>query len=205
MHGTLWCSESCDCNKDKMHCGYGTLRTTAAKVRHQVSHRAAQRSQLLSKDPADLHRGFSCSEIRLSYKSNITASWMHLYNCKCFEEHLRMLLQSLKALCLAPVGPGSIWKYLEALVRSTGVSGRLACGFQTNLHFADEDRVNSEMHFQAVIKLLWWCACRDWSHNFGDALGGHDRWKLQGYMKVLDLKVVDRIAGATGAQTLFIG
>jgi len=49
-----------------------------------------------------------------------------------------MLLQSLSALCLAPVGSGSVWKYLEALVRPPGVSGRIACGFRTELHFADE-------------------------------------------------------------------
>jgi len=49
-----------------------------------------------------------------------------------------MLLQSLRALCKAPGGPGSIWKYLEALVMATGVSGRFACGFRTDLHFADE-------------------------------------------------------------------
>jgi len=36
-----------------------------------------------------------------------------------------MLLQSLRALCLAPGGSGSVWKYLEALVRSPGVSGGL--------------------------------------------------------------------------------
>ena len=48
-----------------------------------------------------------------------------------------MLLQSLRALCLAPGGSGSVWKYLEALVRSPGVSGRIACGFQTELYFAD--------------------------------------------------------------------
>ena len=62
---------------------------------------------------------------------------MHLYNCRCFQEHLRILLQSLRADCKAPGGPGRIWKYLEAQVRATGVSGRFVCGFQTNLHFAD--------------------------------------------------------------------
>jgi len=49
-----------------------------------------------------------------------------------------MLLQSLRAPYLAPGGPGSIWNYLGAPVRSTGVSGRFACGFRTDLHFADE-------------------------------------------------------------------
>jgi hypothetical protein len=49
-----------------------------------------------------------------------------------------MLFQSLKALCLAPGGPGRIWNHLGAPVRSTGVSGRFACGFRTNLHFGDE-------------------------------------------------------------------
>jgi len=48
-----------------------------------------------------------------------------------------MLLQSLRALCKAPGGPGSIWKYFEALVRATGVPGRFACGFHTELHIAD--------------------------------------------------------------------
>jgi hypothetical protein len=48
-----------------------------------------------------------------------------------------MLSQSLKAHCLAPGGSGSLREYLEALVRSTGESGRVACGFQTDLHFAD--------------------------------------------------------------------
>jgi len=48
-----------------------------------------------------------------------------------------MLLQSLRALYLAPGGPGSVWNYLGAPVRSAGVSGRFACGFQTDLDFAD--------------------------------------------------------------------
>jgi len=54
-----------------------------------------------------------------------------------------MLLQSLRALCKAPGGSGSIWKYLEALVRATGVSGRFACGFRTDLHFAGASSLNN--------------------------------------------------------------
>jgi hypothetical protein len=63
---------------------------------------------------------------------------MHLQNCRFSQEHLRILLQSLRALYLAPGGPGSIWNYLGAPVWSTGVSRRFACGFRTDLHFADE-------------------------------------------------------------------
>ena len=48
-----------------------------------------------------------------------------------------MLLHSLKALCKAPGGAGSIWEYLEAVVSATRVSGRVAYGFRTELHFAD--------------------------------------------------------------------
>jgi len=48
-----------------------------------------------------------------------------------------MLLQSLRALCLAPGGPGSMWNYLGAPVRSTRVAGRFACGFRTDLHYAN--------------------------------------------------------------------
>ena len=32
---------------DQMACGYGTIRTTAVRIRHQVSRRAAQRSHLV--------------------------------------------------------------------------------------------------------------------------------------------------------------
>jgi len=116
---------------------YGPLRTTAVRIRRQVSCRAVQSSQLLVKSPADLHRGLSCSNIWPSYKSNLVASWMHLYYCRCFQEHTRMLLQSLRALCLAPAGPGSTWKHIGAPVWSTRVCGRSLCGSQTDLHFAD--------------------------------------------------------------------
>ena len=59
-----------------------------------------------------------------------------------------MILQSLRARFKAPGGAGSIWKYLEALVRATGVSGRVAYGFRTELHCADED------HRHTVIDIL---------------------------------------------------
>jgi hypothetical protein len=48
-----------------------------------------------------------------------------------------MLFPSLRALCIAPGGPGSIWNRLGAPARSTRVSGRFTCGFRTDLHFAE--------------------------------------------------------------------
>ena len=102
--------------------GYGTLRT-AVRMRRKVSCRAAQRSQLLSKSPTDLRRGLSCSTIWLSYKANLVASWMHLHNCRCFQEHLSTLLQSLRALQLDSRG---VWEHLEVF-RSTGEVDRSAC------------------------------------------------------------------------------
>src|SRR5882757_3217064 len=63
---------------------------------------------------------------------------MHLHHFRCFEEYMRMLLQSLSALCKAPGGAGSIWEYLEEVVRATRVSGRFGYVFRTELHFADE-------------------------------------------------------------------
>jgi len=62
---------------------------------------------------------------------------MHVHNCKSFQDHLRMRLQSLRALYFARRGPGSIRKFSAVLVRSTGVSGRFGSGFQTGLRFTD--------------------------------------------------------------------
>jgi len=123
---------------DKIPCAYWTLSTTAARIWHEFSCRAMQWSQLLSKSPADLHRCLSSSKTWLFYKSYLVASWMHLHNCRCFQEHLGMLLQSLRALCLAPGVFRSIWKRLRGLVRLTRVCGRFAWGFRTDLHYADE-------------------------------------------------------------------
>jgi len=65
-----------------------------------------------------------------------------------------MLLQSLRALCFAPGGPGSIWNYLGAPVRTTGLSGRFACGFRTDLHFADEGIDNTASLLSARARKL---------------------------------------------------
>jgi len=65
-----------------------------------------------------------------------------------------MLLQSLRALCLAPGGPGSIWKYFEALVRSSGVPRRFPYDFRTNLHFADVSRTVCHFQFNSCFQAM---------------------------------------------------
>jgi len=100
----------------ELTCGCRTLSATAVRIWHEVSsspctavaaalrvsHRPAFSARLLSKSPANLRRGLRRSKIRLFYNSHLAAFWMHFHNCRCFQEHLRMLLQSLGALCLAP-------------------------------------------------------------------------------------------------------
>jgi hypothetical protein len=80
---------------------------------------------------------------------------MHLNNCRCFQTHLRMLWQSLTALCLAPGGPGSICNYLAVPVRLTGVSERFACGFRPDLHFADVSVTRSRLFFVRPLLLVY--------------------------------------------------
>ena len=97
----------------KNHCCENTassLRQSCVPVsaNPEVSCRAARRSHLLSKSPADLRRGLRSSKIWLFYKSNLIVSWMHLPKCRCIQEHLRLLLESLRALCSAPEGCGSM-------------------------------------------------------------------------------------------------
>jgi len=73
-----------------------------------------------------------------------------------------MLLQRLRALCLAPGGPGSIWNYLAAPVRSTEVSGRFACGFLTYLNFADVDSKGNQ-HANEINQ--WQAKEAMWDHG----------------------------------------
>jgi len=133
---------------DEMACGYAIQRTTAVRMRHHVSWRTLEWFQLLAKSPTDLHRRHSGSKIRLFYEPNIVESRMHLHNSRYFRDYLRMHLQSQWGLCVAPGGPGSIGNYFDALVRSTGVSGRLVYCSQINLHFADLGLVRQYMLLQ---------------------------------------------------------
>ena len=96
-----------------------------------------------------------------------------------------MLLQSPRAHCKAPGGAGSIWRYLAALVRATGVPGRFACGFRTKLHFAD-NLVNSEMHLEAEIDSVGRYTWRPCSIKTGEVHRG------------------GRSGGVTGAGIIFI-
>jgi hypothetical protein len=50
------------------------------------------------------------------------------------------------------------------------------------------------------MERVWRCTWRPRSSEFGDALGGRDRSRLEEY-----LEAVDREGGATGAETQFNG
>jgi len=136
---------------DEMHCGYGYQRTTAVRKQHHACSRAVQRSQLLLTPLADLHRSLSCSKIWLSYVSTIRAFWMHLHNRRCFQEHLRMPLQSLRVVCSATAGPTSISKYWKVLIMSTEVPGWFVCGILKHVHFTDGEMKQRSGH----LDLCW--------------------------------------------------
>jgi hypothetical protein len=129
-----WCGKSCYCNKDQYD------RWNALWLWNSKNHWCENMAPSLLQS---LCRGFSSSQSLPQLQNltilivNLIASWMYLHRYRYFQEHVRMLLRSLRVLCKAPGGAGSIWKYLEALVRATGVPGRFAYGFQTKFHFLD--------------------------------------------------------------------
>jgi len=90
-----------------------------------------------TKSPTDLHRGLSRSRSLPETITAVSATPTFDYPKSQIPEHLKMLLQSLGALFFVPGRPGSVWKYFEALGRAIRLSGREACGFWTDLHFAD--------------------------------------------------------------------
>jgi len=134
IHVILWCRKSCDSNKNKSD------KWNALFIWNPKTHCCENTVLCFLQNCAvvsSCSQSLSYSNIRLSYKSNLVASWMHLHNCRCFQEHLRMYIQSLRAHCLVPGGRGSIWNHLGAPVRSTRGSGRFVCGFWTDWHFAE--------------------------------------------------------------------
>jgi len=49
----------------------------------------------------------------------------------------------------------------------------------------DLDRVNSEMHLEAVIELVWICTWRLRSSELRDALGGQNRASLETHFEAM--------------------
>jgi hypothetical protein len=64
---------------------------------------------------------------------------------------VRIILHSLRALCKAPEGAGSICKYLEVLARATRVPGRFAYGFRTEIHFAEVMDNNMRIEIEKCV------------------------------------------------------
>jgi hypothetical protein len=131
MHAVLR-RESDDCNKDK----YVTTKCLLV-VKKPVLW------EYNTKSPAVLRGGPGCSQslaqsciavstaLAVAWQSvprsqklqiwnipivNLIAFWIHLHNCRCFQKHMRMLLQSLSAHCFAP---GVSWEH-PAVHRYTG-------------------------------------------------------------------------------------
>jgi len=119
--------------------------------------------------PQSLCRGFSSSQSLLQTCAEVSAAPKFDHPNSQSHSILRLLLQSLRAHCKATGGPGSIWKYLEALVRATGVSGRFVCSLRTDLHFADVV-VNRHVSYpqkqsRIIPEIFFYCTLVSWQHQ----------------------------------------
>lgn len=124
MHAILCCSKSLDCNKDKYDtqnalwlCRIHSCENRVQSHPHGcpvvgaaqgTSYSAVKHSHLPWKSATDLCRGLVTSQSSLFYITNLVAFCIHDHNCRCFQKHLKVLVQSLRALCLAPGGSVSI-------------------------------------------------------------------------------------------------
>jgi len=68
------------------------------------------------------------------------------------------------------------------------------------IHLEAEINWKQKMHLQAVIDRVWRCTLKLWPSEFGDALAGCDRARLEEYLQAVDLA-----GGVTAAETLSIG
>jgi hypothetical protein len=94
---------------------------------------------------------------------------MNLHHCRCIQESVRMLLHSLRAICITPGGAGSVWKCLEELASTTGVSERFVYGFRTELHFVDGAGWGQvRMSININQPLVEWSTC---DHLLAESLG----------------------------------
>jgi hypothetical protein len=104
IHVILWCSDTCDSNKDESD------TWNALCLWNRMNHCCEITALSLAQSCTEVWsfcRSLRCPNIWQSYKSNLVASWMHLHNCRCFQEHLRMLFQRLRPRSLAPGGLGT--------------------------------------------------------------------------------------------------
>jgi hypothetical protein len=138
MHAILWCCDSGDCNKDEYD------RWNALWLRNTKNHYYESMAPSLLQSCTVVSATLEVSRRPAQRTPQLQiltilerASWMPLHNCRCILEHLRMVIQSLRALCLAPGGPQSIWKYFKVLEQSTRVSGRFVSCIRNALHFGD--------------------------------------------------------------------
>jgi len=122
---------------DEMPCGYGTLRTTGVRIWHQASRRACAEVSAplgVSRRPAQRSQQIQNLTILTVKSRSILNAPPSLQVVSGARENA---LAESESTLQSSRGGGIVWKYLEALVRATGVSGTFAYGFRTELHFAD--------------------------------------------------------------------
>jgi hypothetical protein len=122
-------------------CSYGILRTTTVRILHwvysllQIIHGSLRWTHGFKQICTDISAAAQCKDFLHLIAYQLECIITTVYAFRCTWEYLYSII---KLFILSPGQPGSIWKYLRALVRFTKVSGRLTCGFLTVFHFTDE-------------------------------------------------------------------
>jgi len=111
LYAILWHCKSCDWNNDEYDkTKFLVVMKKPLLWEHHTKSctEAAQQSWLLSKYPAELRSSLCISRSLLQICAEVSGAPKFDYSISQISEHLRMLLQSLRALCKAPGGSGSI-------------------------------------------------------------------------------------------------
>jgi len=160
----LWCSKSYDCTKitmiNEMPCGYGTIRTTGVRIRHQVSR-------------------WACAEVSAAFKvSNIPAQRSQQL------PNLSILIVQSCSIQNAPPSLQVLWAAREnALADSVSTLPRSMVGWEHLEVVRSTDEGYRSVWDVCVWYLLWitlsWCRRR--STTSGTTTGGEYTWTHYGW------------------------
>jgi len=108
---------------NKIPCWYETLKTTPARIQHQVSPRAEQRSQLLWKSPPELCCGLTCSWSLLQTCTEVKVTPKLDNPISQISEHPECTSITAGAFWIIWEYSCRVWEHIAKLQEGLGASG----------------------------------------------------------------------------------